>query len=238
MTAARKPAIPPVPKPGEDRTRFDTAIKEALEIIMGRRLATIAEMRQIGLGWSDMLTDIQTKTSGGGTPTFTTFQGAIRGYQFASGDEVYGNFHIPHDWAVGTKLYLHCHWATTTAAAGSATWRWTWSYARGYGIEGFSAPVTVDVTQAHCGIAYGHNIAEFSDAQAILPLNCETDGILQWALKLQSDTLAAQPFVFFADMHYQTDNKSTNERNRTFTKVRYEDDTVAKINEILGRFQG
>jgi hypothetical protein len=43
--------------------------------------------------------------------------------------------------------------------------------------------------------------------------------------------------VFFADMHYQTDGKSTNERNRGFTKVTYEDDTVAKINEILERLQ-
>lgn len=33
----RKPAIPPVPKVGEDRTRFDQAIKEALEIVMARR---------------------------------------------------------------------------------------------------------------------------------------------------------------------------------------------------------
>jgi len=33
----KKPGIPPVPKPGEDRTRFDQAIKESLEIVMGRR---------------------------------------------------------------------------------------------------------------------------------------------------------------------------------------------------------
>ena len=33
----RKPAIPPVPKPGEDRARFDQSIKESLEVVMGRR---------------------------------------------------------------------------------------------------------------------------------------------------------------------------------------------------------
>ena len=233
----RKPGIPPVPKVGEDRTRFDAAVKEALEIIMGRRLDAIKDGYVLPNGWVDLLTDIQTRTTGAGTPAFVTFQGTLRGYQFAASDEVYGNFHIPHDWAVGTNLYMHVHWATTTATAGSATWRWTWSYARGYGIEGFSTPVTVDVTQAHCGIAYGHNIAEMTDAQAILPDNCETDGIIQWALKLQSDTLADQPFVFFADLHYQSDGRLTNERNRTFTKVTYEDDLIAKINEMLGRLQ-
>lgn len=33
----KKPGIPPVPKEGESRARFDQATKESLEIIMGRR---------------------------------------------------------------------------------------------------------------------------------------------------------------------------------------------------------
>ena len=33
----KKPGIPPTPKPGEDRRKFDGALKESLEIIMGRR---------------------------------------------------------------------------------------------------------------------------------------------------------------------------------------------------------
>jgi len=33
----RKPGIPPVPKNDEARHRFDQAIKESVEIIMGRR---------------------------------------------------------------------------------------------------------------------------------------------------------------------------------------------------------
>lgn len=33
----KKPGLPPVPKPDEDRSRFDQATKESLEVIMGRR---------------------------------------------------------------------------------------------------------------------------------------------------------------------------------------------------------
>lgn len=33
----RKPSIPPVPKKGDDRARFDGAVKESLEIVMARR---------------------------------------------------------------------------------------------------------------------------------------------------------------------------------------------------------
>lgn len=40
----KKPGIPAVPKPGEDRTRFDAAIKEALEVVMGRRGNPLKEL--------------------------------------------------------------------------------------------------------------------------------------------------------------------------------------------------
>ncbi len=40
----KKPAIPPVPRAGEDRTRFDGAIKESMEIIMARRALPIARL--------------------------------------------------------------------------------------------------------------------------------------------------------------------------------------------------
>lgn len=39
-----KPAIPPVPKPGENRTRFDQAVKESIEILVGRRGGQIAKL--------------------------------------------------------------------------------------------------------------------------------------------------------------------------------------------------
>lgn len=37
----KKPAIPSVPKPGQDRFRFDTAVKERLEMIGGDRMGKI-----------------------------------------------------------------------------------------------------------------------------------------------------------------------------------------------------
>ena len=36
-----KPAIPSIPKPGENRTRFDSAVKECLEILLSRRAERI-----------------------------------------------------------------------------------------------------------------------------------------------------------------------------------------------------
>lgn len=33
----KKPGIPPAPKPGDNRARFDQAVKESIETIMARR---------------------------------------------------------------------------------------------------------------------------------------------------------------------------------------------------------
>lgn len=239
----KKPAIPPVPRTGEDRTRFDQAIKECLEIIMSRRLATIAEAKELGYGWKDLLSDATSRTTGPTAPSYVALRtngsgDSVFGYQLSTTSQILsGQSHMPHDWAVGTKLYMHVHWAADAVSASETTFRFAWSYARGYGVEAFSDPAGIDMTQAHCNIQYGHNIVELSDAQALLPDNCETDGLLLWSLRAKTIPAAYNPYVFMIDMHYQTDGRDTNERNRTFTKVGYEDALVAKINEILARLQ-
>lgn len=40
--SAKKPAIPSTPKPGEDRRRFDQALRENIEILTGLRADPIA----------------------------------------------------------------------------------------------------------------------------------------------------------------------------------------------------
>jgi hypothetical protein len=43
---ARKPGIPSIPKPGDDRSRFDSAVKESLETIMGRRGVAVTPLAE------------------------------------------------------------------------------------------------------------------------------------------------------------------------------------------------
>lgn len=242
----RKPAIPPVPRPGEDRTRFDTAIKECMEIITGRRLATLEELSELGYGWADLLSDATSRTTGPTAPPYNAFRtnaggDSVYGYEMdTTARVVSGQSHMPHNWKRNTHVFLHAHWGAKIASASSTTFRFAWSYARGYGVEAFSDPVGVDVAQNHCNIAYGHNIAEFSEAQKILPNNCEVDGLILWSVRAKVIPAAYNPFLFMIDMHYQTDGRETNERNMTangFTKMDYEDRVVKKINEILARLQ-
>lgn len=37
----KKPAIPSTPKPGDDRYRFDNAVKENIEVVTARRVVAI-----------------------------------------------------------------------------------------------------------------------------------------------------------------------------------------------------
>ena len=250
--AARKPGIPNVPRPGDDRRKFDSSVKEAIEFIIGRRLATIEEMRELGYGWKDLLSEATARATGPAAAPYNAYRTAgtdsVYGYELDTTARVLsGQSHMPHDWAVGTKVYMHVHWgmnfgnaAAVVAPPGTPTpitFRLAWSYARGYGVEAFSAPAGVDIAVTHSNIQYSHDIAEFSDAQAILPDNCETDGLILWSVRRTTAAPAYNPFVFMIDMHYQTDGRDTNERNRTFTKMDYEDRLVAKINEILARLQ-
>ena len=236
----RKPAIPN-PRPGD---RFAAAVKENIEIIEGKRGGRIKRVSPAQERWQDLLCAITTRTTGAGTPQYNVFNGGPqRAFEFAVGDEVYAEVHMPHDWKPGTKLYFHVHWAGSNNNTGTVTWRAAWQYARGYGLEAFSASTSVDITQANPATAFAHNIAEMTDAQAILPVNCEPDGIFMVAAKLQSKTYTGSVFAFFLDMHYQSDDKLTTTRNiirgpdnKYYWQKNYDvdvGDTTNKLNEII-----
>lgn len=248
----RKPGIPNVPRPGEDRRKFDKAIKECVEFIIGRRLAKVEELAELGYGWKDLLGDATARATGPAAAPYNAYRTnggeSVYGYELDTTARILsGQSHMPHDWAVGTRIYHHIHWGLNFGNAGAVvaapgtptpmTFRFVHSYARGYGVEAFAQPAWIDISTTHCNIQYSHDIAEVTDAQSLLPDNCETDGLILWSLRRTTAAPAYNPFVFMIDMHYQTDGRDTNERNRTFTKMDYEDRLVAKINEILGRLQ-
>ncbi len=62
-----------------------------------------------------------------------SYRGTIKQIQFQEGNQIYVNFHIPHDYVVGSNLFLHVHWSQTSATAtgGSVTWAFETTYAKG-----------------------------------------------------------------------------------------------------------
>jgi hypothetical protein len=226
----------------EDRIRFYEAIKEILDVIVGQKNSKLDRLTDTQERWKDLLSEITTRTTGAGTPAFNVFNAPNRAYQFAVGDEVYNIIHVPHDWKPGTKVYFHVHWAGSNTDTGTTTWDLNWCYAPGHGQGAFSANALVQVTQAHCGIVNGHNIAEMSDEQAVFPVDMQPDGIFMVATKLSAKAYTGNVFGFYVDMHYQSDENMTTTRfpvNGIWTKNEdgHASAILRKINEILELLQ-
>lgn len=169
-------------------------------------------------GWRDILGGIAVKGSGPTDPAWSAYQGTIKGYQFSVNDEVQIVFHLPHDHAPGTDLYLHAHWSVITTVIETVTWGFDITYAKGHQQAAFPATVTTTVAQASNGTAYFHNIAEtVITGGALLNLaSIEVDGLILVRVYLSANTGAIKPFLHTADIHYQSTNMATKQKAPNF----------------------
>lgn len=177
-------------------------------------------------GWKDLLGPIIVRGIGAADPTFDTFIGTVRQYKFAVNDEVYLVFHMPHDWAVGTDMFLHVHWAHNVASVttGTVTFSAEMTFAKGFDQEAFPTTKTMTITQNASTTQYQHMVAEAQMSMAggsatLLNTNdLEVDGIILVKLKLTDNTMDASaiPFVFTSDIHYQSTQLSTKNKSPDF----------------------
>lgn len=170
-------------------------------------------------GWRDLLSPTTVyEGAAAHKPTFETFIGNIRAYQFDVNDESFHEFHIPHDYVPGTDVWVHAHWTYNGAAAtGSVTWTWEASLAQGYARGVYNAPVLVSATQTAPAVPLTHMIAavKLSSSGGVGGLLntdlIEPDALIKTRLFLAANTMsdAKKPFMSFSDMHYQSTNLST-----------------------------
>lgn len=169
------------------------------------------------LGWRDNIVELKVDSSSPNAPTLEAFRGGILCWKFPPNEltEAHSAWHIDHDYALGTKLYLHVHWACKTTNIGTVRWGFEYTVARGHQQEAFPATTTVYAEQATDGTAYMHHIAEVSEANAIdgADLNIEPDTVILVRLFRDgahaNDTLESDVFVSFIDLHYQADRATT-----------------------------
>ena len=141
-------------------------------------------------------------------------------------------FHIPHDWYENMdELYIHPHWGHNgTAISGNFVIDWYLSFSKGYSQEEYPAATILRQTIPTSTVSqpqYYHNVNDFVIANqggtgGKLDLaDFEVDGILHVAAKvIQIPTITGgddtEPFIFTVDLHYQTTNVGTKERNAPF----------------------
>lgn len=176
-------------------------------------------------GWHDLTGTIRLGNTVN-DPTYVTYQGAIKQPQFDVGDEVFTEFHIPHDYAPGTDIYIHAHWSHNSAlvTTGGITGNFEASYAKGHNQAFFSTPVIVNLIEDASLVRYQHLITEgllsaALGAGGLIPTeDLEPDGVLLSRVELTGNTMdgGAKPFLHFIDIHYQSTGLPTKQKTPDF----------------------
>ena len=183
--------------------------------------------------WQDLTGMIVPRAAAPNACTLEIFRaGQVREWAFAAGDRSDNRFHVPHDYAPGTDMYIHAHWGHNgTAISGNAVMNFYISYAKGHNQAIFSAEKNVSITYNTVNIAttprWQHRIEEvvFTSAggSASLLDNAliEVDGVL--LVNFDFTTIPTitggapnSPFVFFLDIHYQSTGIGTKNRAPDF----------------------
>lgn len=186
-------------------------------------------------GWRDIVGQIIPRASGSPAPAFTAFRGTnILEYAFQTGDKIDNiSFHMPHDYVVGTDIYLHVHWGHNgTAISGSFVITWYVSYAKGHQQGLFNSELTVIQTISTPNIAtvpqWQHRIDEIQlsntggDITHIDKALLEPDGIIKVALTtttistITGSATSNLPYILFVDVHYQSTNIATKNKIPNF----------------------
>lgn len=167
--------------------------------------------------WRDKEGQILSRGVGATDPDWTIVgAGPFYDYAFALNDEVWINYHVPHDILPANHpdfqgIFFHVHWYQSGTNTASVKWQYTYTHALGFDQAAFSSTGTViTVEQTAPGIARQHMIAETTSVN--ITGMTEPDGIIKVHLKRitnggtnNTDTI----YVPTADIHYQSTNMGT-----------------------------
>lgn len=173
-------------------------------------------------GWRDMVGQLREfRAAGAGVPTWTQVgTTGFYAYVFELNDSIQVDYHIDHDYAPGTAIYLHTHWFADGTNAQPVKWQMSSVFAKGHqqAIFDFSNPVVDTVTQTPTGTAFTHMIAELADP-GLTEFDFEVDGVLTVVYKRitnggtdNTDNI----FLRTADCHYRTDRTATKNKAPNF----------------------
>lgn len=171
-------------------------------------------------GFHDILGQIETRGVGATDPTWTAINSSnFSAYAFALNDECWINYHIPHDYVIGSDIFIHTHWMPSGTNTSSVKWEFEYMYADGHNQEAFNTTGTIIYAEeSPPGTALQHMVTESAAIDGSI-LSIEPDGILALhATRVtnggtdNTDTI----FVFKLDIHYQSTGIPTANRAPDF----------------------
>jgi len=184
-------------------------------------------------GWKDLIGHIQIDAAGLNAATLAPFIGGnVRRWAFSAGDKADLEFHIPHDYVPGSDLFIHYHWSHNgTAISGNIIANMSYTYSDGYGRGIFTAEKTVTSTYDTVNITttprYVHRIEEVQlssaggSATLLDSALVEVDGVIGINFTMTTTPTITggspnEPFIFFIDIHYQSTQMPTKQKNYPF----------------------
>ena len=177
-------------------------------------------------GWHDLLSPTIPYTGPANeSPTFEEFVTDVHAYRFKVGDKSYHQFHIPHDYAPGTDLYIHTHWLSTSNSIepnSTVIWEFASTYAKGYEQQVFNTPKLLQVSKVASTTPLIHHISEIKlsvsggSSTQLDSDQIETDGLIIVRTKLHTNNTPSNLFMLFCDLHYQSTGIPTKNKNYNF----------------------
>ena len=182
-------------------------------------------------GWRDLIGDITPKTQGVGSPALAVISGNLRGYNYATGEDGDCVYHLPHDYVIGTDLFIHTHWLHNgTNISGALSINIYASYAKGHNQQAFHTEKLLVLSDSSLNItntpALRHRIPEIQlstpggSANLLDTSLIEPDGVV--IIHYDVATIptitggTGKPFLLTFDIHYQSSNLATRNKAPNF----------------------
>ncbi len=172
-------------------------------------------------GWRDLKGDINVRGNGSNNPVWAAFRDGLYAYDFHASvmNEAWVSYHIDHDYAPGTPVYLHAHWAPKTVNTGVVRFGFEYAIAKGHDQEAFPTSTTVYVeSNISSNRQYKHMVAEIGTG--ISSASIEPDSLILVRIFRDAthinDTFPDVAPVLTADCHYQADRVATKNRAPNF----------------------
>lgn len=185
-----------------------------------------------GYAWIDLIGDVTPKSSGANSAGWDTFRGSLKSWSHPASTIGDLQYHVPHEYAVGTDIFLHLHWGHQgTNITGSLIVDFDVSVVNRGTAQVVPAPITRTMTVSGLNITnspqYCHRVDEIqlSNAGGTGGL-LDTSAIAVDSLIIVHYTINTipsitggtknVPFLFTADIHMQSNNIGTKNKDPNF----------------------
>lgn len=181
-------------------------------------------------GWRDLTAELHIHDADPDAPAATVYRAGIKQHLFQVNDSAQVSFHLPHDYAMGTNIYIHSHWShnATNVTGGHVTWGFELIYGKGHNQGTFGLPVDIVEQQDASTIQYQHMICEAlastpgGDTNLLDTNQLEVDALIFGRVYLVANNLTISgggvPDVFLhtVDIHYQSTGVGTKNKAPSF----------------------